>query len=38
VHRAMGLIPKDVVDGSRSVNTGWTYMLERIRERAESRS
>jgi len=38
VHRAMGLIPKDVIDGSRSVTTGWTYMLERIRERAESRS
>ena len=38
VHRAMGLIPKDVIDGPRSASTGWTYILERIRERAESRS
>jgi uncharacterized protein YndB with AHSA1/START domain len=38
VHRAMGLIPKDLIDGPRSASTGWTYILERIRERAESRS
>jgi uncharacterized protein YndB with AHSA1/START domain len=38
VHRAMGLIPKDVIDGPRSATTGWTYMLESIRKRAESRS
>ena len=38
VHRAMGLIPKDLIDGPRSATTGWTYILERVRERAESRS
>jgi uncharacterized protein YndB with AHSA1/START domain len=38
VHRAMGLIPKDLIEGPRSASTGWTYILERIRERAESRS
>ena len=38
VHRAIGLIPKDLLDGPRSASTGWTYMLERIRKRAESRS
>jgi uncharacterized protein YndB with AHSA1/START domain len=38
VHRAMGLIPKDLIDGPRSASTGWTYILEKIRERAESRS
>jgi uncharacterized protein YndB with AHSA1/START domain len=37
VHRAMGLIPAEVVDGPRSVNTGWTHMLERIRKAAENR-
>jgi uncharacterized protein YndB with AHSA1/START domain len=38
VHRAMGLIPTDLIDGPRSVNTGWSYMLETIRKRAESKS
>ena len=38
VHSAMGLIPKDLLEGPRSASTGWTYILEKIRERAESRS
>jgi uncharacterized protein YndB with AHSA1/START domain len=37
VHSAMGLIPKDLLEGPRSASTGWTYMLERIRKGAESR-
>ena len=37
VHRAMGLIPQEHIDGSRSVNTGWSYLMERVRKRAESR-
>jgi uncharacterized protein YndB with AHSA1/START domain len=37
VHSAMGLIPKDLLEGPRSASTGWTYMLERIRKAAESR-
>ncbi len=37
-HRAMGLIPKEVFEGPRSADTGWTDMLERIRKAAESRS
>ncbi len=37
VHRAMGLIPLDLIDGPRSASTGWTYLLERIRKGAESR-
>src|ERR1700758_5427866 len=37
VHRAMGLIPSEVIEGERSVNTGWNYLLTRIRERAEAR-
>jgi hypothetical protein len=37
VHRAMGLIPAEVVDGPRNVNTGWTHLLERVRKGAESR-
>jgi len=37
VHRAMGLIPKDVIDGPRGAITGWTYILETIRKRAESK-
>jgi uncharacterized protein YndB with AHSA1/START domain len=37
VHSAMGLIPKDLLEGPRSASTGWTYMLEKIRKRAESR-
>jgi hypothetical protein len=38
VHRAMGLIPLEHIDGSRSVNTGWAHILERIRKAAESHS
>lgn len=37
VHRAMGLIPAEVVDGPRNVNLGWSYLLERIRKGAENR-
>jgi uncharacterized protein YndB with AHSA1/START domain len=37
VHRAMGLIPLEVIEGERSVHTGWNYILTRIRERAEGR-
>jgi uncharacterized protein YndB with AHSA1/START domain len=37
VHSAMGLIPKDLLEGPRSASTGWTYMLERIRKGAENR-
>jgi uncharacterized protein YndB with AHSA1/START domain len=37
VHRAMGLIPQEVVEGSRSADKGWNHMMERIRKRAESR-
>ncbi len=37
VHRAMGLIPTEHIYGERSANTGWTYLLKRIREAAERR-
>jgi uncharacterized protein YndB with AHSA1/START domain len=37
VHRAMGLIPPDLIDGPWSANIGWSYMLERIRKAAENR-
>jgi uncharacterized protein YndB with AHSA1/START domain len=37
VHRAMGLIPPEVIEGERSVHTGWNYLLTKIRERAEGR-
>jgi uncharacterized protein YndB with AHSA1/START domain len=37
VHRAMGLIPQELVEGSRSADTGWNHMMEGIRKRAESR-
>jgi uncharacterized protein YndB with AHSA1/START domain len=37
VHSAMGMIPKDLIEGPRSASTGWTHMLERIRKGAESR-
>lgn len=37
VHRAMGLIPPDFVEGPRSVNVGWSHHLARIREAAERR-
>lgn len=38
VHRAMGLIPTEIISGQRNVNQGWTHILTRIREAAESRS
>jgi uncharacterized protein YndB with AHSA1/START domain len=37
VHRAMGPIPREYTEGPRSMNTGWTYMLESIRKAAEGR-
>jgi hypothetical protein len=37
VHRAMGVIPPDLIDGPRSANIGWAYLLERIRKGAESK-
>jgi hypothetical protein len=37
VHRAMGLIPQEHLDGSRSVNTGWNHLMERVRKGAEQR-
>jgi uncharacterized protein YndB with AHSA1/START domain len=37
VHSAMGLIPPEHIHGERGVNTGWTYLLERIRKGAEKR-
>jgi uncharacterized protein YndB with AHSA1/START domain len=38
VHRAMGLIPPEHIDGPTGVNTGWTSILSKIREGAERRS
>jgi uncharacterized protein YndB with AHSA1/START domain len=38
VHRAMGLIPPEVIDGDTGVNTGWTHILSKIREGAERHS
>jgi hypothetical protein len=37
VHRAMGLIPAEIIEGERSFNAGWTHFVTRIRERAERR-
>jgi uncharacterized protein YndB with AHSA1/START domain len=37
VHRAMGLIPPELIQGERNANTGWTYILSKIRQRAEGR-
>ena len=37
VHRAMGLISQEHIDGSRNVNTGWNHFIEGVRKRAESR-
>jgi uncharacterized protein YndB with AHSA1/START domain len=37
VHSAMGVIPLDLLEGERSVMTGWNYILGKIRQRAESR-
>jgi uncharacterized protein YndB with AHSA1/START domain len=36
VHRAMGLIPQELVEGSRSADTGWNHLMERVRKGAES--
>lgn len=36
-HRAIGLIPAELIEGERNVNRGWGYILTRIRERAEQR-
>ena len=38
VHRAMGLIPSELTDGPRGMDTGWTFILSKIREGAERRS
>jgi uncharacterized protein YndB with AHSA1/START domain len=37
VHRAMGLIPPEHIHGERGAITGWTYLLQSIRKRAEGR-
>jgi uncharacterized protein YndB with AHSA1/START domain len=37
VHRAMGLIPAELIDGPRSANLGWAHLLERIRKGAEGK-
>jgi uncharacterized protein YndB with AHSA1/START domain len=37
VHRAVGIIPAELTDGERNVNRGWSYILQKIRERAENR-
>jgi uncharacterized protein YndB with AHSA1/START domain len=37
VHSAMGVIPLELLEGERNVNTGWSYILGKIRERAENR-
>ena len=37
VHRAIGLIPADLLDGV-NVNRGWTHLTTRIREDAERRA
>ncbi len=37
VHRAIGIIPAELMHGERNMNQGWSYILQRIRERAESR-
>jgi len=36
-HRAIGLIPPEVSDGAR-VNVGWSYMVSKMRERAEAKA
>jgi uncharacterized protein YndB with AHSA1/START domain len=36
-HRAVGAFPSDLLEGERSMTTGWSYMLSKIRERAENR-
>ncbi|HEX4020232.1 MAG TPA: SRPBCC domain-containing protein [Acidobacteriaceae bacterium] len=35
VHRAMGLIPAEIIEGERNVGTGWAHFMSQIRERAE---
>jgi Activator of Hsp90 ATPase homolog 1-like protein len=34
VHRAVGQLPPEMRDGA-NVNTGWSYILQKVRERAE---
>jgi uncharacterized protein YndB with AHSA1/START domain len=34
-HSAMGCIPLELFEGERSINTGWSYFLKNIREKAE---
>jgi hypothetical protein len=34
----MGLIPSELTDGPKGMNTGWTHILSKIREGAERRS
>jgi uncharacterized protein YndB with AHSA1/START domain len=38
VHRATGLIPVELTQGERSVNTGWGFLMTKIREAAERRN
>jgi hypothetical protein len=33
-HRAVGQLPPDIRDGA-NVNTGWSYILQKVREKAE---
>jgi uncharacterized protein YndB with AHSA1/START domain len=35
-HRAIGLVPPEHLQGGR-VDVGWTYMISKVRERAEGR-
>ncbi|MGC2403008.1 MAG: SRPBCC domain-containing protein [Acidobacteriaceae bacterium] len=37
VHSAMGVIPLDLLEGERNVSSGWNYILDKIRQRAETR-
>lgn len=36
-HSAMGVLPLALIEGERNVNTGWTHILNKIRQRAEGR-
>ena len=38
VHRSAGLIPAELTAGERSVDNGWSYIINKIREAAERRS
>jgi uncharacterized protein YndB with AHSA1/START domain len=37
VHRAMGLISQEHAEGTRSANSGWSHLMERVRKGAERR-